>query len=100
MGEMAEMEMPMPDNTLPMMTGQGPFGGVGMGGMFSVLKVRRDQAPGDYSDPGWYKHPPGTVASEYKGEIAAPAYSPGSISEQAAAIEMQVRKPTGGHSGH
>jgi len=100
MGDMAEMEMPMPDNTLPMMTGQGPFGGVGMGGMFSVLKVRRDQAPGDYRDPGWYKHPPGTVASEYRGEIAVPAYAPDSITEQAAAIEMQVRKPAGGHSGH
>jgi FtsP/CotA-like multicopper oxidase with cupredoxin domain len=100
MGDMAEMEMPMPDNTLPMMTGQGPFGGVGMGGMFSVLKVRRDQAPGDYRDPGWYKHPPGTVASEYRGEIAVPAYAPDSITEQAAAIEMQVRKPAGGQSGH
>ena len=35
-----------------------------MGGMFSVLKVRRNQKPGDYKDPGWYKHPPGTVAYE------------------------------------
>jgi hypothetical protein len=25
-----------------MMTGTGPFGAVGMGGMFSVVKVRRD----------------------------------------------------------
>lgn len=31
------------DNTIPMMTGEGPFGSVEMGGMFSVLKVRRDQ---------------------------------------------------------
>jgi FtsP/CotA-like multicopper oxidase with cupredoxin domain len=100
MGDMAEMEMPMPDNTLPMMTGQGPFGGVGMGGMFSVLKVRRDQAPGDYSDPGWYKHPPGTVATEVTGEVAAPVHSTEVLSEQAAAIELQVRKPAGGQSGH
>jgi hypothetical protein len=97
---MAEMEMPMPDNTLPMMTGQGPFGGVGMGGMFSVLKVRRDQAPGDYSNPGWYKHPPGTLATEYQGEVAAPLHSTDNLSEQAAAIELQVRKPGGGHNGH
>ena len=27
MADMAEMEMPLPDNTVPMMTGQGPFGG-------------------------------------------------------------------------
>ena len=100
MADMAEMEMPMPDNTLPMMTGQGPFGGVGMGGMFSVLKVRREQAPGDYSNPGWYKHPPGTVATEYKGEVAAPLHSTDDSSEQAAAIEVQVRKPGGGHSGY
>jgi hypothetical protein len=33
-----------------------------MGGMFSVLKVRADQAPGDYSDPGWYEPPAGTMA--------------------------------------
>ena len=100
MADMAEMEMPMPDNTLPMMTGQGPFGGVGMGGMFSVLKVRRDQAPGDYSNPGWYKHPAGTVATEYQGEVAAPLHSTDNLSEQAAAIEVQVRKPGGGHNGH
>ena len=59
MKDMTEMEMPLPDNTAPMMAGQGPFGAVGMGGMFSVVKVRRDQPRGDYSDPGWYKHPPG-----------------------------------------
>ena len=47
MGMMAEMEMPLPDNTLPMMTGQGPFGPVGMGGMFSVVKVRDDVKPGN-----------------------------------------------------
>ena len=35
--KMAEMEMPLPDNTIPMMTGQGPFGAVGMGGMFFEL---------------------------------------------------------------
>ena len=32
-----------------------PFGSVEMGGMFSVLKVRHDQKPGDYKNPGWYK---------------------------------------------
>ena len=73
MADMAEMEMPLPDNTLPMMTGQGPFGGVEMGGMFSVLKVRKDQKPGDYSDPGWYRHPPGEVAFEWSGALPEPA---------------------------
>jgi hypothetical protein len=50
-----------PENTLPMMLGQGPFGNLEMGGMFTVLKVR-DQLPDGYADPGWYDHPAGTVA--------------------------------------
>ena len=67
MADMGEMEMPLPANTLPMMTGQGPFGPIEMGGMFTVVKVREGLAPGDYKDPGWYRHPPGTVAYEWKG---------------------------------
>lgn len=72
MADMADMDMPIPDNTVPMMTGQGPFGNVEMGGMFSVVKVRRHQKPGDYKDPGWFQHPPGTVAFEYTGQPVQP----------------------------
>ncbi|HSW08680.1 multicopper oxidase family protein [Aquabacterium sp.] len=96
MHEMAEMEMPLPDNTLPMMTGTGPFGAVGMGGMFSVLKVRDDVKPGDYRDPGWFKQPPGTGAYEFSGEPAPPVRSP---SPKADAGTGTARKP-GGHKGH
>ena len=60
MADMGEMEMPIPDNTSPMMTGTGPHGSVEMGGMFSMVKVRKDQKPGDYKDPGWYKQPAGS----------------------------------------
>ena len=67
MADMGEMEMPLPDNTLPMMTGQGPFGAIEMGGMFTVMKVRRDLPRNSYADPGWYKHPKSTVAYEYTG---------------------------------
>ncbi|CAJ0787767.1 Cell division protein FtsP [Ralstonia condita] len=70
MADMGEMEMPLPDNTLPMMTGQGPFGAIEMGGMFTVMKVRRDLPRGSYADPGWYRHPKGTVAYEYTGNDA------------------------------
>jgi len=50
-----------PQNTLPMMMGQGPFGNIEMGGMFTVVKVRDHLASYD-KDPGWYRHPTGTVA--------------------------------------
>ncbi|MBX3707157.1 MAG: copper oxidase [Pseudomonadales bacterium] len=46
-----------PENTLPMMTGRGPFGNLEMGGMFTVIKVRDDLAPADFRDPGWFEHP-------------------------------------------
>ncbi|MES2742941.1 MAG: copper oxidase [Pseudomonadota bacterium] len=111
MGErgMADMEqmqmMALPENTLPMMGGQGPFGGVGMGGMFTVVKVRKEQARGDYSDPGWYKHPPGTQAYEWQGTLPeAPRSRDGGGQSMApaargAGVEMTVRKPSG-HHGH
>ena len=72
MAEMGSMEMPMPDNTLPMMTGFGQFGPIEMGGMFTVVKVREGLAANDYRDPGPYKNPEGTVAYEFKGAIAEP----------------------------
>jgi hypothetical protein len=107
MADMAEMEMPLPDNTIPMMTGQGPYGSVEMGGMFTVVKVRRDQKPGNYGDPGWYRQPVGTQAYEWTGPLAVPARfkSEGSQSMpvQRKAVtdtEVKVRKPAGGHSGH
>jgi FtsP/CotA-like multicopper oxidase with cupredoxin domain len=54
------MDMGTPKNTLPMMAGQGPFGAIEMGGMFTILKVRETLA--SYDDPGFYQHPAGTVA--------------------------------------
>ncbi len=106
MADMAEMQMPLPDNTAPMMTGDGPFGSVEMGGMFTVLKVRKDQPAGDYRDPGWFKHPVGTVAYEWKGELAKPTRSNEAGGQSmplkqpsGEPIEVQVRKPSG-HAGH
>ena len=81
MADMAEMSMPLPDNTLPMMTGTGQFGGIEMGGMFTVVKVREGLAAGDYRDPGWYKHPAGTVAYEVDAAMAGqPARQKGAAS--------------------
>lgn len=93
MADMGEMEMPLPDNTLPMMSGRGPFGALEMGGMFTVVKVRDEQKPGDYSDPGWYKHPPRTVAWEWNGDVPQPARA---AAPAADSRMLRVRKP-GGH---
>jgi FtsP/CotA-like multicopper oxidase with cupredoxin domain len=67
MAEHAEhaKHMQLPANTLPMMAGEGPFGAIGMGGMFTILKVR-EHLPADGSDPGWYDNPPGTVADSVR----------------------------------
>ena len=98
MAEMGEMEMPSPDNTLPMMTGFGQFGPIEMGGMFSVLKVREDQGVGDYTDPGPYKNPPGTVAYEYQGNAGdAPRRS--EKLTRAPDAEFNIVKP-GNNSNH
>ena len=59
MHEMLEMQMSGPPNTLPMMGGDGPFGPVGMGGMFTILKVRENL---EDKNTDWYEHPKGTVA--------------------------------------
>jgi len=53
MHEMASMRMPLPDNTLPMMSGRGPHGPIGMGGMFTLLKVR-DRAVQGPLENDWY----------------------------------------------
>jgi FtsP/CotA-like multicopper oxidase with cupredoxin domain len=100
MGEMEHMSgMPLPENTLPMMTGTGPFGGIGMGGMFTVMKVRKGLARHDYRDPGWYRHPAGTVAYEWTGGAPEPVRAP-AASVKADEPVLKVTKPGGGHQGH
>ena len=74
MGDM-QMQMPLPPNTLPMMTGTGPHGSIEMGGMFTLVKVRADLARSDYRDPGWYQAPKGSVAYLWQGD--APPLSGG-----------------------
>jgi FtsP/CotA-like multicopper oxidase with cupredoxin domain len=105
MDEMATMRMALPENTAPMMMGEGPFGAIGMGGMFSVVKVRRNQKRGDYRDPGWYQHPPGTVAYEYTGPTPPAVQSreagsqsmPRAGAKQGTETVVTVRKPSSGH---
>jgi manganese oxidase len=100
MAEMGAMEMPMPDNTLPMMTGFGQFGPMEMGGMFSVVKVREGLARDDYKDPGPYKNPEGTVAYLYSGPPVSAPRAPESKLPRAPATEFDVVKPGGKSSTH
>jgi manganese oxidase len=109
MADMGDMEMPLPDNTLPMMTGHGQFGPIEMGGMFTTLKVREGLKRDDYKDPGPYKFPKGTVAYEWTGSSMNPERAPTSrmtdinpATGSAAGkreVVLDVKKPTG-HGGH
>jgi len=95
-GSMGDMQMPLPENTLPMMGGRGPFGNLEMGGMFTVLKIREGLGRNDYRDPGWYRHPAGTVAREWTGELPAPVQAPMQTPKAAAAPAdgaVSARKP-------
>lgn len=113
MADMAQMPMPLPENTLPMMTGAGPFGSVEMGGMFSVVKIRKHQKPGNYQDMGWYSHPSGSSAYEYVGmtqtdnqsvsfkfrrDGTKEGYLMPQTDKSEQEIELKVRKPKA-HSG-
>ncbi|HVT43605.1 MAG TPA: copper oxidase [Thermoanaerobaculia bacterium] len=73
MGEMAEHQMPVPRNSVPMRGGMGPYGPIDMGGMFTIIKVREGLT--GYDDPGWYDPPKGTVAWKVP-EMSVPAGEP------------------------
>ncbi|MFL5318324.1 MAG: multicopper oxidase domain-containing protein, partial [Myxococcaceae bacterium] len=60
MGEMAQMGMAVPENSIPMVGGRGKHDVITMGGMFSVFKVRK--ALNGNADPGWYDAPEGTLS--------------------------------------
>jgi FtsP/CotA-like multicopper oxidase with cupredoxin domain len=97
MAEMGDMQMPLPENTLPMMTGEGPFGPIEMGGMFTTVKVREGLAPDARAVAGWYEHPEGTVAREWTGDAVGEVRQGGPSADN---DTLQVRKPGGAHEHH
>ena len=60
MSSMAYMSMPVPENSIPMASVSLQFSKGTMGGMFTMVKVRKNLD--SYDDPGWYENPKGTVA--------------------------------------
>ena len=98
MSEMSSMmDMPLPENTLPMMTGNGQYGAIDMGGMFTTIKIREGLGRNDYHDPGPYNHPKGSVAKEVANDL--PPVSRVISSGSEAGLEVKVRKPMD-HIGH
>ena len=89
--QMHAQHMKGPPNTLPMMAGVGQFGNIGMGGMFTVLKVRDRLKPGD--ENGWYDNPPGTVADVALAPGEQPAEKP---SLYTCPMHPEVRQPSPG----
>jgi hypothetical protein len=61
-GDMGDMGMPVPPNSIPMLGAKGKHDVITMGGMATVLKVR-DRLK-SHADPGWYDQPARTLASE------------------------------------
>ncbi len=68
MGGMTEMGMKVPDNSIPMVGGIGPYDEITMGGMFTILKVREGLSSYD-EDPGWYAIPPGTQSTTASADL-------------------------------
>ncbi len=62
MGDMGDMGMAVPQNSIPMVGARSPKDYITMGGMFTILKVREQLPNGYEKDPGWYIDPPGSLA--------------------------------------
>jgi hypothetical protein len=54
------MTMQRPRNSISMLGGKGPFDQIDMGGMFTIVKVRKGLT--EQTANAWYEHPKGTVA--------------------------------------
>ncbi|MDI9336703.1 MAG: multicopper oxidase domain-containing protein, partial [Gammaproteobacteria bacterium] len=98
MGEMERMRMSLPENTVPMMDGEGPYGPIGMGGMFTVLKVRKKYSYTDNRDSGWFEQEEGTRADECLVERAPELHR--KVENVKISREFKAIKPVQGHGGH
>ncbi len=65
-----DMKIKIPENMSPI-GNPGPFGVIELGGMFAIFKVRENLT--SYADPGWYLHPPGTVAEAVNIDSISPS---------------------------
>ena len=86
MGDMGDMGMAVPANSIPMVGAKGKYDYITMGGMYTNLKVRDTLT--SYEDPGWYENPKGTQSvlataadlARDKVDVTAPSTSaPGDV---------------------
>ncbi len=69
MGDMGDMGMKIPPNSVPMVGAPGPYDYITMGGLYTNIKVRADlgdlkpENGQDFLYGGWYENPPGTQAA-------------------------------------
>jgi hypothetical protein len=66
------------------------------------MKVREDLTPGDYRDPGSYKHPQATIAREVNAAAAGiPQQQSGSGGPPGNVMQMpSMKMPMPGDGGH
>ena len=109
MGDMAEMGMAMPPNSVPMQGSRGPHDYITMGGMFTILKVREELPNGYDQDPGWYQDKPGELALPATAEALAAngisadgssAPTPPAALHPVPAQIPPANAPMGGHGAH
>ena len=70
-----------------------------MGGLLTIIKVR-DQLENYEGDPGWYKHPPGTVALKASDEELRRDGIDVSKLMLDDSAKQSVEKKANGHAGH
>ena len=88
--------MAVPENSVPMVGGEGPRGYIPMGGLMTVVKVRDGIT--SYADPGWYQNPPGTEARRASPEeIARDGIG---TPERAQAPQSTAPATSPAHAGH
>jgi hypothetical protein len=93
MADMSEMEMPLPDNTVAMMTGEGPFGSVAKWVACSRWsKCARTRNRVTTKTPVGIKHPPGEVAFEWQGSLTEPARFKAKVANPCRAWSSQSKK--------
>lgn len=92
--------MPVPENSVPMVGGEGPRGYIPMGGLMTIVKVRDGIT--SYGDPGWYENPPGTEPrAATPSEIARDGIGNPSIAPSAKPVaKATTLPPPMNHQGH